>query len=378
MGHILEDEQLRWCEEHTGEALALLKELARIPAPTHHEERRAAFVRGWLEARGARGVVTDEARNVLLPLQAEEGPVAVLMAHTDVVFPDTEPLPLREEGGRVYAPGVGDDTGNLVALLMAAAYCLEHGVRFRHGVVIVANSCEEGLGNLKGSGAVLDRYAGRVEELISIDGNADRIVDDAVGSHRYRVTIHAQGGHSYNAFGQTNAIVQMADLIRALYDREPPAGAKTTWNVGVIEGGTTVNSICAECSILYEYRSASHACLCEMEAFLRATLAAFREKGVQVEAEVLGIRPCAVGVDPARQTALAQSMKALQEAEGGCEVTLCPGSTDANSALGRGIPAVTIGGIRGKGAHTRDEWIETASMGPALRITLAALLRYRA
>ena len=239
----LNTQQTKWSDSHATEALDLLRALGSVPAPSHHEEKRAAFVRDWLVEQGAEHVYIDAAQNVVYPIGVTaDNPVVVLMAHTDIVFPDTEPMTIREDAGRMYAPGIGDDTANLVALLMAAKYVAEHRPLPRIGVLIVANSCEEGLGNLKGSRQIMHDYAGRVMELISIDGSLDRIVNDAVGSHRMKVTIRAQGGHSYGAFGNTNAIVQMAQLITRLYEKEPPTARKTTYNVGVIEGGTTVNS----------------------------------------------------------------------------------------------------------------------------------------
>ena len=373
----LTEQQAQWSDAHAAEALDLLRALGSIPAPSHHEEKRAAFVRDWLIAQGAEHVYIDEAQNVVYPIGVTaDNPVVVLMAHTDIVFPDTDPLTIREEDGRMYAPGIGDDTANLVALLMAAKYVTEHHPVPRIGVLIVANSCEEGLGNLKGSKQILQDYAGRVVELISIDGSLDRIVNDAVGSHRMKVTIRAQGGHSYGAFGNTNAIVQMAQLITRLYEKEPPTARKTTYNVGVIEGGTTVNSICGECSMLYEYRSESLACLAEMEEFFNRTIAETRAQGVDVSVEVLGIRPCADGVDPERLRELTMRMAGLMSTLTGKEIRVGAGSTDANSALAIGVPAVTIGAIVGAGSHTRGEWIETDSLRIGQQIALASVMQY--
>ena len=231
----LNDSQLQWCAQHNAETLDLLRTLGRIPAPSHHEEKRAAFVKDWLEAQGAEGVYIDEALNVIYPVGVTaDNPVAVIMAHTDIVFPDTESLAMREEAGRLYAPGIGDDTANLVNLLMAAKYVAAHRPDPKLGVLIVANSCEEGLGNLKGSRQIMKDFEGRVTELISLDGGLDSVVNNAVGSHRMKVTITAQGGHSYGAFGNTNAIVQMAEMIGRLYEKQVPTKAKTTYNVGVI------------------------------------------------------------------------------------------------------------------------------------------------
>ncbi len=376
MAH-LNDSQLQWCAAHEEETLELLRALGKIPAPSHHEEKRAAFVKDWLEAQGAEGVYIDDALNVIYPIGVTaDNPVVVVMAHTDIVFPDTEELEMHEEDGRLYAPGIGDDTSNLVNLLMAAQYVAKHNPAPKLGVLIVANSCEEGLGNLKGSRQIMKDFEGRVTELISLDGGLDGVVNDAVGSHRMKVKITAEGGHSYGAFGNTNAIVQMAELIGRLYEKQVPEKAKTTYNVGVIEGGTTVNSICAECSMLYEYRSEDRECLAEMEAFFNGVVRQFRDRGVNVEVEVLGVRPCRGDVDAEKLRELTRRMAGILHEYTGNEIGEGAASTDANSALAVGVPAVTIGAAEGHGAHTRGEWTDLAMMAVGQKIALATVLQY--
>lgn len=373
----LTDEQLKWCEAHEAEALELLRELGSIPAPSHGEHMRAEFIKNWLAENGAKDAYIDDALNVIWPVGVTEtNSIAVLMAHTDIVFPDTDRLDVREENGCLYAPGIGDDTANLVTLLMAAKYIAENAVVPKCGLLVVANSCEEGLGNLKGSKQIMRDFAGRISELISIDGNYDSVVNDAVGSCRMRITVHAQGGHSYGAFGNTNAIVQMAEIIGRLYEKEPPKKAKTTYNVGVIEGGTTVNTICADCSVLYEYRSEDRECLDEMDGFFNSVIGEYREKGYAIDVDVLGIRPCKGDVDENSQQELTCRMQAIMHEFTGLEIGAGAGSTDANSALAEGVPSVTIGAIKGYGAHTRGERMEIGSLKPGLRIALAAALRY--
>ncbi len=368
----LNEEQLAWCDKHLEEAQELLRTLGRIPAPSHDEGRRAAFVRDWLAAAGAENLRIDEAQNVVYTVRDEGGPVNIVMAHTDIVFPDTEPLAMREENGRLYAPGIGDDTANLVNLMMAAKYLIENGVPAGGNLVIVANSCEEGLGNLKGSRLIMETYSGRVEEFISLDGGLGHIVNDAVGSVRMRVTINAQGGHSYNNFGNTNAIAQMSELVTELYKKKAPAGG--TYNVGVIEGGTTVNSICARCSMLCEYRYGTRAAQEDLAAYFEKTIRDFREKGFDILVETLGIRPCADNVDGVKLASLTTRMAAIQKEYTSWDCRITAGSTDANSALSLGIPAVTFGTVSGEGAHTRGEWVEMASMRTGLKVALAAVL----
>ena len=373
----LNREQLEWCEAHETETVELLKELGSIPAPSHNEHMRAEFIKDWFIKNGAVDAYIDDALNVIWPVGVKpDGPVAVLMAHTDIVFPDTERLELREENGCLYAPGIGDDTANLVTLMMAAKYIAEKKIVPEIGLLIVANSCEEGLGNLKGSKQIMKDFAGRITELISIDGNYDSVVNNAVGSCRMKITVHAQGGHSYGAFGNTNAIVQMAEIIGRLYEKEPPKKARTTYNVGVIEGGTTVNTICADCSMLYEYRSEDRDCLAEMDVFFNSVIDEFRGKGYNIDVEVLGIRPCKGDVNDELQAELTRRMQEMMHCFTGLEIGAGAGSTDANSALAEGVPSVTIGAIKGYGAHTRGEWLEIESLKPGLKIAMAAALQY--
>ncbi|MBR1828147.1 MAG: M20/M25/M40 family metallo-hydrolase [Atopobiaceae bacterium] len=187
-----------FAREHEDEALDLLRTLARIPAPSHHEERRAAFVHDWMARNGMSGAFVDDALNVVCPIE-DDGTcdLVVFAAHTDVVFPDMDMLPLREEGGRLLAPGVGDDTANLVAVLLAGSHLAHHPELLPKGVgaLVVANSCEEGLGNIKGTRALFDAYGSRIRRFYSFDLYLPGVVSTAVGSHRWRIAVKTQGGH---------------------------------------------------------------------------------------------------------------------------------------------------------------------------------------
>lgn len=162
---------LKYIKSHEQEAIDLLIKLAQIPAPSHHEEQRAAYCKAWLEAQGAKGVYIDEALNVVYPIGCDgEKQIAVFMAHSDVVFPDTDKLPLKIENGRIHCPGVCDDTANVVAMLMAAKYIAENGLQPQKlGVMLVVNSCEEGLGNLKGCRKIMEDYGNRIAEFVTFD-----------------------------------------------------------------------------------------------------------------------------------------------------------------------------------------------------------------
>ena len=364
-----------YAEACAAEQLELLRTLGRIPAPTGQEEQRAAFCRDWFLAQGAKDVEIDEAKNVVCRLGPQDGALLVFAAHTDVVFPDTEPLPLREENGILYAPGIGDDTANLVNLMLAARYLLQNGLPRRVGLLVVANACEEGLGNLAGTKALFRKYGARIKGFCSFDCDMPQCVNAAVGSHRYRITCRTQGGHSYGDFGRPNAIEILCDLVERLYRIELPTEARTTCNVGTFHGGSTVNSIAQEASILYEFRSASQRCLERMEACFRQTVDGCRDRGGELTVETVGVRPGSGPVDPEALAALTERSADVIRSFSGEEPRICAASTDSNIPLSLGIPAVTVGTVRGGLAHTREEWIALDSLTPGLKIALALMLQ---
>ena len=217
----------------------LIRAMAPIPAPSHHEDLRVEFVKNWMEKEGAKGVYVDEAKNVIWPVNVKENnDIYVFMAHTDVVFPDTTELPFKEDDKYMYCPGVGDDTARLAVLLYAYRFFHKAGMKPAgdFGVLIVANSCEEGLGNLDGTRNIIKNFGSRIKGFYTVDGGLKNIVTIAVGSHRYKVTVRTEGGHSYAAFGNRNAIRCLASMIDTLYSVKVPQNgdSKTTYNVGGI------------------------------------------------------------------------------------------------------------------------------------------------
>lgn len=358
------------------EQTELLRRLGRIPAPTRQEDQRAAFCRDWFLAQGAEDVSIDAAKNVICRLGPQDGDLIVFAAHTDVVFPDLEPLPMREEKGILYAPGIGDDTANLVNLMMATKYLLKQGIRLRCGLLIVANACEEGLGNLDGTKALFEAFGERIKGFYSFDCNLSQCISRAVGSYRYRISCHTCGGHSYSAFGAPNAIEILCCLVEELYAIELPAGEKTTFNVGRFEGGSTVNSIAQEATMLYEFRSASQSCLEQMEQKFRQTVERCRNLGGELTVELLGIRPGNGPVDPAALAAFTENSREIIRSFWSGAVDETPCSTDSNVPLSRGIVANTIGTVRGGLSHTRQEWVELESLKAGLKIVLSLMLQY--
>ena len=361
------------------EALQIVRELCGIPAPSHHEEKRAEYCKKWFIANGFENVTVDKALNVLAPVGVtDSGDITVVMAHTDTVFPDTEPMPMVEKEGFIHAPGVTDDTANLAVLMVCARFFRENFPEGKGGVLFVANSCEEGLGNLKGSRQIAADYGPRIKEFISLDSSCmGRMVTLAVGSHRYKVTVRTEGGHSFGSFGNRNAIHQLAAMISMLYTVKVPVegNSKTTYNVGCISGGTSVNTIAQEAEMLFEYRSDSRVCLEKMEKIFENAVETFRAAGAEIDVELLGERPCSAPVDPARFGALkGRVADALRETLN-LEFLERSGSTDCNIPLSAGIPAVCFGVCRGAGCHTREETLELASLEDGCRLLLNFLGR---
>ena len=370
---------LQYMEDTGEEAYELLLTLGKIPAPSNHEEQRAEFCKDWLEEQGAEGVYIDSAWNVIYPVGCTgDNPVVVFAAHTDIVFPDTAPLPLVVEDGKIKAPGIGDDTANLCALLMCGKYIAQKKITPKNGgILLVANAGEEGLGNLKGSRQIIRDFGSRITAFYSIDGYMDGIVNDAVGSKRYKVEILTEGGHSFGKFGNRNAIAYLASLINTLYTlKVPETKTKTTYNVGTVSGGTSVNTIAQQAEMLYEFRSDSREDMEFMDRHFHAVAESYRAKMIAVNTTLVGERPCTGDVDETRQKELTEHVSEIIYKHTGKRPKQGPGSTDCNMSLSMGIPSVCFGAVRGGLAHTRQEWIETASLKEGYRIAFEVILSY--
>lgn len=370
---------LQYIEENSEEAYELLLTLGKIPAPSNHEEERAEFCKNWLTEQGAEGVYIDSALNVVYPIGCtDENPLVVFMAHTDVVFPDTEELPMVIEDGMIKAPGIGDDTANLCTLLMCAKYIAQNKIQPKEGgMLIVANSGEEGLGNLKGSRQIVKDFGSRISAFYSFDGYMDGILADAVGSRRYKVEVLTEGGHSFGKFGNRNAIAYLASLIDTLYTlKVPETKTKTTYNVGIIQGGTSVNTIAQQAEMLYEFRSDSREDLEFMDRHFQAVIESYRAKMIEVRVTLVGERPCAGNVDEQMQEKLAKQASEIIYKHTGIKAVKGAGSTDCNIPLSQGIPSTCLGVIRGGLAHTRQEWVEIASLKDGYKIAFELILSY--
>ncbi|MDO5409853.1 MAG: M20/M25/M40 family metallo-hydrolase [Lachnospiraceae bacterium] len=372
-----QDKIRNYIESHAPEAERLLKDLAVIPAPSEKEERRASFCRKWLEAHGAEGVYIDAAGNVIYPYEARHrSRLSVYMAHLDVVFPDEDKLVIRQKGNVLTGPGVGDDTANLVNLLMAAAFFASEKPKLQTGILFVADTGEEGLGNLKGCRQLVKDYGSRIAQMVSFDLYLGQCFTQCVGSLRYEVTVQTEGGHSFSAFGNASAVHQISQVVCALYEKEVPKRAQTTYNVGVIEGGTSVNTIAQEARILYEIRSVDAGCMEEMREFFQETIERFAKTGMQIFVKQVGERPCAgavKAVEAGVQERLIDAAASVIKQTTGKAAEKGAASTDANIPLSMGIPALTLGTIVGGKAHTREEWVDLDSQRIGMKLALGLI-----
>lgn len=345
-----------------------LKELAIIPAPSGHEEKRAEYCLEKLNSFGCSGAYIDEALNVILPFNIDgKDKITVIGAHTDIVFGFDVPLNYEEKDGKIFCPGIGDDTACAVILMYTAKYLFENNITPENGLIIVLDSCEEGMGNLKGIRQLMKDFKGRVKEFVTYDSDFYSIADECVGSHRYKVTVKTEGGHSFADFGNANAINELAKIVKEIYSLSVPErkGTTTTYNVGNIEGGTSVNTIAQNASMLCEYRSDSKECLDIMKAEFERIFESAKSDKVTVDVKVVGERPCS-NVDKALQSTLANRCKKVLDEVYGTDIYFRSGSTDCNIPLSMGIPAVNVGVYIGGKSHTREEWLEKASVPTGL------------
>lgn len=376
------------------EALDLLRTLAQIPAPTGFEHKRAQFVAAWFLEAGFTDVRIDEVQNVIVRVDLGEGSNALLFsAHMDVVFDDTEALPLHEDKRRMYAPGVGDDTANLVVLMLAAREVFgprgrPHCPRTsgcctqlqtspsaaRVGTVyIVANTQEEGLGNLRGTRAVFDQLGEQIAAHVCFDLYAGQVISQAVGSRRWRVSVECAGGHSWQDAGATSATERLCALVETLMQNPLPSAAtapvvKTTQNVGTLSGGTTVNAIASHAEMLYEARSTSEGALAAMDARLHALATELEHMAdLHVSIEPVGTRPASADTpSPALEPLRAFATQLAAKHFAHTPLDTRPASTDANIALSQGLPAICVGTISGGLLHTRQEYVEKNSLAAGL------------
>ena len=367
-------------KENEQETKNLIKKLCLIPAPSGSEDNRALFCKNYLESVGAKNVYIDEAKNCVYPVGDLTGEIILFLAHTDTVFSDTTETPYFEDGEYAYSPGICDNTVSVAQMLTVCKFIASNGLTPNGvGVLFVFNSCEEGMGNLKGVKHIFSRYKNKIVTAYSFDGRYDALVTKCVGSHRYKITVETEGGHSFNAFGNKNAICVASKLITELYSVKIPKlkGSKTTYNVGVITGGTSVNTIAQKAEFLYEYRSDNVNCLTLMQStFLNVINENKKDNGVKISVELVGERPCEKGVNLNKLNEVINRCVLVTEKYSGVKCNLTSGSTDCNIPASLGVPAVCVGSFWGFGMHTREEKLLLSSVIIGLNIVAETVIYY--
>ena len=348
--------------------------ICEIPAPPFKENVRAAYVAGRLEEIGLARVRTDEAGNVIAERagRARE-PRVIVSAHLDTVFPEGTNVKVRRENARFHAPGVSDNTCGLVSLIALAEVLNITDLKTEGTMYFVATVGEEGEGNLRGvrhlfTGGEFSSAAGAVDAFISLDGpGLERITQRALGSRRYRVTVTGPGGHSWGDFGIVNPVHALGRAIARFAAYPAPLAPRTSYNVGVIEGGSSVNAIPERASMVVDVRSVSSDEIQKLETYLRRVVEiAVREENSQratsgtsliYDFDQVGDRPSGETPPDSRIVRAAiECSRAL-----GIEPRLDCSSTDSNIPISLGIPAITVGvgGISGN-CHSLSEWYEPA------------------
>lgn len=375
----------RWIDEHQSEYIQQLIAVTEVPAPPFKEEARARFVADAFRQAGLSDVSIDEEGNVVAIYPAGDsqagtgvpgaGDVLVISAHLDTVFPEGTDTRVRREGDRLYAPGVGDNSAHVAALLFIARGLLQAGFRPRRDIVFLANVGEEGLGNLRGMRYFYQRGLGaqrRVAATLVLDGGIGFLGTEAVGSRRLSVTYTGPGGHSWSDFGRPSAVHALGRAIAAIAQLKVPKDPKTTFNVGTVSGGTAVNAIAEQANMVVDMRSVDGAALAQLEEAVRRAIetAAKEEQNIDVKIDYVGERPGG-RIDPDHP--LVRLVEGAAERLG-VQLTREANSTDANIPLSLGLPAVVFGIKKSGGTHTLQEYIEVPSVWGGLRLAVLALL----
>jgi len=371
-------------------------EMARVPAPPFGEAARSAWVQERFRALGLNEVHSDEVGNVFgvysgrQPAKSSAQQYTALSAHIDTVFPAGTPLNLRQQGSRLYGPGVSDNGAGAAALLAVAAALQAVKIALATPILFIGNVGEEGEGDLRGMRHIFSQphWKDSIRHSLILDGaGSDTIVAEALGSRRFEIIVRGPGGHSWSDFGMPNPILVLAHAIYTFSQTVLPTSPKTTFNVGVVRGGTSVNSIPESASMRVDIRSTSMAEMERLEAALRFAVeqaveaesrtserrspSQKRSSGLTYEVVPIGNRPAGELGSNAR---ILKVIRAV-DAHLGNAAQIQRASTDANIPLSLGREAIAIGGGGvGGGAHTLQEWFDCTGRDLGLKRILLTLL----
>lgn len=356
-------DRLRTAARDRIEATATLAtRICEVPAPTGSELERAKLVASLWQERGYQTEIDDMSNVHVRRGQHNTGPVLLLLAHLDTVFPFSIPISVQRNGDTLHGPGIGDNSVSVASLLSLFELLDSLKQATAIDIVAVANVGEEGLGNLRGARAAVERYRSQLGAVIAVDGELGHITHVAVGSKRWRISASGQGGHSFHDFGRPSAIHGLARIITSIADISVPHEPPTTYNVGIVEGGTSVNTIAAHAEAILDMRSTDPAALDRLAEQVQTIVEAGAKADLKTEIEVLGERPAGRRdqFDPLVQLAT-QTLHWLDIGS-----TYEAASTDANIPISMNIPAVTIGITHAQGAHTTEEFLYIPPIGDGL------------
>ncbi|MCP4421805.1 MAG: M20/M25/M40 family metallo-hydrolase [Chloroflexi bacterium] len=349
--------------------------IQQIPAPTFAEGQRAAYIESRFAEVGLVDVVQDELHNVYgrFPGSQPQNPPVIVSAHSDTVFPADTDLTVRQEGCFVHGPGIGDNSSGVAGLIGLAQALRLHEIRPFADIWFVSNVGEEGLGDLCGMRAVVERFGAEATYVVVEGGLYGQISHQAIGVQRYEIEFCTSGGHSWGNFGKRSAIHELGRLITAVDNLHVPTNPKTTYNVGVVEGGISINTIAQTAKMLLDLRSEAPLELANLVTQVEKLVAKMGEQSD------LAIKMTQIGSRPAGQISrdaplIQQAALALQQV--GCQkINYIASSTDANIPLSLGFTAVCIGLTESSNAHRLDEYLDStyfpAGMSQLLLLTLA-------
>ena len=339
-------------------------QIQQIPAPTFHEQKRAQLVHDLFFAEALDDLCIDEAGNVFARWTGKgTGKPLIVSAHLDTVFPLETTLRVSRGSDLIHGPGLGDNSLGVAALFGLLWSLRERGFQPRGDIWFVANVCEEGLGDLRGMKAVVDRFGGNVHAYLVLEGLAlGHVYHRAVGVKRYRVTARTSGGHSWSDYGQPSAVHELAKLVVELASLSLPIHPRTTMNVGRISGGTSVNVIAPEATLDLDLRSEGQETLTALVTAVEQLIQKANRPGVSVESQVIGQR--AAGEIAVGHPLVTLAKDCLNEL--GLDAGLISGSTDANVPLSKGYPALVLGITTGGSAHTIHEYINTVPIAQGM------------
>ena len=329
--------------------------IQQIPAPTFHEGQRAAYIQSEFVRLGISEVIQDDSGNVLARWPGGNAKPLVISAHLDTVHSSAAPLPLERTDVRLTGPGVADNSTSLAALLILAEKFAVENIHHPGDIWLAANVCEEGLGNLAGMQALVNRFQGEVQAYLILEGlGLGQVCHRGLGVMRYRITAETAGGHSWVDYGTPSAIHELVKVMADLTELTPSRRPRSSLNIGIIQGGTSVNTIAPQAHFDLDLRAEDQNALSRLDDRVRRMVQAQEKPGVHFTLEIIGNRPA--GEILAGHPLVKLAANILQSLD--IPVTLEIGSTDANFPLSRGFPAICIGLTRGGFPHTLRETIE--------------------